>query len=231
MNKTLRPANSKLSRAAFHLTAVLALAAVASLAQAQDTPAGDPAAGQKKAAMCIGCHGIPHYRASFPEVHQVPMISGQNAKYIAAALTAYKKGERKHPTMRAIAGSLTEQDMADLAAFYESEKPVAASASAAPQPSAEVAELLKKGNCQSCHGEGLNKPIDGGYPKLAGQHPDYLYVALKAYQTEGNPKVGRGNAIMASQAKPFSHTELKALAGYIAELPGNLATVPNSKMR
>jgi hypothetical protein len=57
----------------------------------------------------------PGYQASFPEVHKVPMISGQNAKYIAASLVAYKKGERKHPTMRAIAASLSEQDMADLA--------------------------------------------------------------------------------------------------------------------
>jgi mono/diheme cytochrome c family protein len=53
--------------------------------------------------MCIGCHGIAGYQASFPEVHKVPMISGQNAKYITASLVAYKKGERKHPTMRAIA--------------------------------------------------------------------------------------------------------------------------------
>jgi cytochrome c553 len=61
----------------------------------------------------------PGYQASFPEVHKVPMISGQGAKYIVAALTAYKKGERKHPTMRGIAASLSEQDMADLGAFYE----------------------------------------------------------------------------------------------------------------
>ena len=68
--------------------------------------------------MCLGCHSIPGYQASFPEVHHVPMISGQGAKYIAAALTAYKNGDRKHPTMRAIAGSLSEQDINDVAAFY-----------------------------------------------------------------------------------------------------------------
>ena len=87
---------------------------MAPVAQAQDA-----AAGQKKASMCIGCHGIPGYQASFPEVHKVPMISGQGAKYIASSLTAYKKGERKHPTMMAIAATLSEQDMADLGAFYE----------------------------------------------------------------------------------------------------------------
>jgi len=56
-----------------------------------------------------------------------------------------------------------------------------------------VAELLKKGNCVSCHGSNFSKPIDAAYPKLAGQHPDYLYVALKAYQTQSNPQVGRAN--------------------------------------
>ena len=80
--------------------------------------AGDPVAGEKKAAMCIGCHNIPGYQASFPEVYKVPKIAGQNGKYIVSALAAYRKGERKHPTMRAIAGSLSDQDMADLARFY-----------------------------------------------------------------------------------------------------------------
>jgi len=72
--------------------------------------------------MCIGCHGIPGYKASFPEVYNVPYIAGQNAKYIEAALNAYKKGDRKHPTMRGIAETLTEQDIADLAAYYAQAK-------------------------------------------------------------------------------------------------------------
>ena len=71
--------------------------------------------------MCIGCHGIKGYQASFPEVHKVPMIAGQSAKYIVAALTAYKNGDRKHPTMRGIADTLSEQDMTDIAAYYESQ--------------------------------------------------------------------------------------------------------------
>jgi cytochrome c553 len=208
----------------------LALAAGVSCVRAQDNPAGDAANGQKKAAMCIGCHGIPGYRASFPEIHQVPMISGQGAKYIASALTAYKKGERKHPTMRGIAGSLSDQDIADVAALYASHQGPAVTATA-PAPSAAVAELLKKGNCASCHGEGLNKPIDASYPKLAGQHADYLYVALKSYKTENNPNVGRGNAIMGGMAKPFTNAELKSLADYIGSLPSDLQVVPNAKFR
>jgi cytochrome c553 len=194
--------------------------------------AQDAKAGEKKAAMCIGCHGIPGYQASFPEIHKVPMISGQSGKYIVAALNAYKKGERKHPTMKGIAASLTDQDMADLGAFYETHGGGASKADApAPAAPAQVAELLKKGNCASCHGENLNKPIDPSYPKLSGQHADYLFVALKAYQTENNSQVGRANAIMAGMAKPFSHAELKLLANYIASLPSDLKTVPESSFR
>jgi cytochrome c553 len=103
-------------------------------------------------------------RPAFPQVHKVPMISGQGAKYIANSLAAYKKGERRHPTMRAIAASLSDKDMADLAAYYEkhgasSFKTVADTP--AVQPSAEVAALLAKGACASCHGANFSKPIDG----------------------------------------------------------------------
>lgn len=186
---------------------------------------------QAKVAMCIGCHSIVGYQASFPEVHKVPMIAGQNAKYITAALNAYAKGERKHPTMRGIAQSLSEQDIADISAYYEKQAQVPAVADTAPAASAQVSELLTKGACASCHGANFSKPIDGSYPKLAGQHADYLTVALKSYQTEGNPQVGRANAIMAGQVKQFSHAELKAIANYLASLPGEMRTVPQNKFR
>ena len=211
-------------------TAVLALA-LSPVAFAQDKAAGDAAAGAKKVAMCIGCHGIPGYQSSFPEVHKVPMISGQNAKYIVAALNAYKKGERKHPTMRGIAESLSEQDMNDIAAYYEANGGPHAELPKEPAVPTAIAELIQKGNCAACHGANLSTPIDPSYPKLSGQHADYLYVALKSYQTEKNPNIGRSNAIMAAQVKPFTHAELKALAGYIASLPSDLKTVPQSKFR
>lgn len=84
-------------------------------------------------------------------------------------------------------------------------------------------ELVKKGNCVTCHGEGLNKPIDASYPKLAGQHQDYLYYAMKAYQVgDTNPQVGRGNAIMGGMIKSFSKDELQDIAAYIHSLPGSL---------
>lgn len=210
------------------LLSLLALATLSLAAQAQDA-----AAGRQKAAMCIGCHGIPGYQASFPEVHKVPMISGQNAKYIASALEAYKKGERKHPTMRGVAASLSEKDIGDLAAFYAGHTKGAAAVPDKPAmtPSAQVAELLKKGNCASCHGENMSKPIDPSYPKLAGQHADYLAAALRSYKVQHNANVGRGNAIMGGMVQPFSNNDMKALSQYIASLPGELQTVPESRFR
>ncbi len=208
-----------------------ALCAVLPLAQAQDIT-GNADAGKKINAQCIGCHSIQGYQSSFPEVHKVPMISGQNAKYIIAALNAYKKGERKQGTMRAVAGSLSDQDIADLAAYY-AQHGMAAAAPETPTKTAPpgVAELLAKGACISCHGANFNKPIDGSYPKIAGQYADYLYVALKSYKTEGNERVGRSNAIMAGQVKQFTLAELKQMAQYIGSLPAEVKTVPQSEFR
>jgi len=94
---------------------------VVTAAQAQTTtPSGDVKRGEKQVSMCIGCHGITGYKASFPEVYRVPKIAGQNAGALLNALDAYKNGQRKHPTMRAVAQSLTQQDMQDLAAYYGS---------------------------------------------------------------------------------------------------------------
>ncbi|WP_416233030.1 c-type cytochrome [Castellaniella sp.] len=91
---------------------------------AADPPAiqGDAQAGAQKVSMCIGCHGIPEYKAAYPELYHVPMIAGQNAPYIVAALKEYASGARAFPTMDAIAKSLSEQDMADVAAYYSNLK-------------------------------------------------------------------------------------------------------------
>jgi cytochrome c553 len=214
------------------LSVLVVAGAAAVSANAQDAQ-GDAKAGEKKIAMCIGCHGIKGYQGSFPEVYKVPMISGQNAKYIVAALTAYKKGERKHPSMRGIAATLSEQDMADVAAYYETHGKVegAAAPAKAAEASAKVAALLQKGSCASCHGDNFSKPIDPSYPKLAGQHADYLFVALKSYKTEGQSTWGRSNGIMGGIATQFSNAELKELAKYVSAQPGELKVVPQSKFR
>lgn len=213
---------------------VLAVSFVTVAAFAQDIK-GDAKAGQGKNAMCSGCHSIQGYQASFPEIHKVPMISGQTAKYIVSSLNAYKKGERKHPSMRGIAETLSDQDIADLAAYYTASgvakdaKPLAEKPSKEANP--QVQALLAKGNCSACHGANYSKPIDPSYPKLGGQHADYLLVALKAYKVEKNAKVGRNNAIMAGIAKQYTNAELKLMANYLSSLEGDLKTVPQSRFR
>ena len=201
-------------------------------AQAQELK-GDAKAGQAINAMCIGCHGIKGYQASFPEVYKVPMISGQNAKYIVSALNAYKKGERKHPTMRGVAEALTDQNIVDLAAYYSVHGVVEGQSAPkeAKAPSAQVAALLGKANCASCHGANFSTPIDPSYPKIGGQHADYLFVALKSYKNESNAIVGRGNAIMAGMAKQYSNAELKQIANYLASVQGEVKIEPQSRWR
>jgi cytochrome c553 len=226
----------------------LAVACVTGSVEAQAPAASAPAANAKpaaaapadarlleaKTAMCMGCHGIVRYQTTFPEVYKVPMIFGQSAKYIAAALNEYKTGGRKHPTMRGIATSLSDQDIQDLAGYFSSH----GKQDAAPlpeklgkEPNAQVAPLLQKAACVSCHGPNLSKPIDPSYPKIAGQYPDYLFVALKAYKTDNNPDVGRSNPIMGGIAKQFSNTELKALADYVSSLDGEVTVRPENRFR
>ncbi len=223
----LRKMNKMLSS----LIVVLVASVTALSASAQEVK-GDGAAGAGKIAMCIGCHGIARYQASFPEVYKVPMIGGQGAKYIAAALHAYQKGERKHPSMRGIAEGLNDQDIADVAAYYEANgHAVPAATAVAPAANAKGAELVAKGGCVACHGENFNKPIDPSYPKLAGQYADYLFVALKSYKSDEHATWGRSNGIMAGIAKQFSNNELKTLASYVSKLPGDLHTAPQAKFK
>jgi cytochrome c553 len=105
----------------------IALIAAPALGFAQAAPTGDSAAGARKTQMCGGCHGIDGWRTAYPEVYHVPKIGGQHPAYIVKALQAYKTGERSHPSMRAIAATLSDQDMADLAAYYGGNPPKTAS--------------------------------------------------------------------------------------------------------
>ena len=214
-----------LSKTLVGTTITLLLSASATTFAQTDAPKGVVADGKGKAAMCIGCHGIPGYKASFPTVYSVPMIAGQNAKYIENSLKAYGTGERSHPTMRAISGSLTAKDMADLGAYY---------ASLAPAPiittdagGTKGAEAFKKYNCASCHAKdgNYNITMDASYPKLAGQHKDYLAESLRQYKNAEvkGATVARKNGIMAGQAKVLSNADIENIAAFLANLKGEVS--------
>lgn len=90
------------------------------VAQAVAAIVGDAVVGKQKAFMCKGCHNKTGYKTAYPKVYQVPRLGGQHAEYIVSALGQYRSGERSFETMRAIASNLTDQDIADIAAYYSS---------------------------------------------------------------------------------------------------------------
>ncbi len=186
--------------------------AAAALVAAPAGADGDPIAGQKLFETCRGCHSVPSYTNAFPNYH-VPKVGGQHAGRVVAALTAYKAGERGHPTMHAQAASLSDQDIQDLAAYV-------AAAGAEPHGNAPtVAAPEKAAVCAACHGQDGNSPSPE-FPILAGQHRDYLMQALRQYHAGS-----RSNPIMGPQAKQLSEQEMRELAAYFAAQPSPLSIV------
>jgi cytochrome c553 len=147
-----------------------------------------------------------------------------------AALNEYKSGERKHPSMRTLASSLSNQDIADLAAYYQSTG-LATATQAKEIDKSKGAALVEKGGCHSCHGENFSKPIAPNFPIVAGQYADYVYNALRAYKMDNKPQIGRANPVMGAIAKQFSDEELMELAHYVESLPTTLQTVQPSRFR
>lgn len=177
--------------------------------------AGDPVAGKTKFATCAGCHAIPGYTNVYPTYH-VPRLGGQHPDYIIAALKAYQTGERGHPTMHANASSLSDQDQQDIAAYLAGVK-----AMEPPSPIRGNAEAgkAKSAACAACHGADGNSVINL-YPRLSGQHEDYLHKALTDYQSGK-----RKNAIMQGMAAPLAPQDIADLAAYFASQAKGLTVV------
>lgn len=168
---------------------------------------GDPARGKKLAYTCMGCHGIEHYKNAYPK-YSVPKLGGQSAAYIAAALANYQAGARWHPTMIGLASSLSEQDRADLGAYFAGFAPVKPAAQPAGTAPAAAAA------CAACHGaDGVGTLPEN--PTLAGQHADYLAQALNDYRTGK-----RNNPIMGTFAAQLTKQDIAAMAAYFAKQPG-----------
>jgi len=162
---------------------------------------GDPANGQKLAYACLGCHGIENYKNSYPK-YSVPKLGGQHQGYILAALKEYQDGARWHPTMHGYASTLSDQDRADLAAFFSS-------VAAKPQTSEVVGTPPEKASvCVACHGKDGFGTMDE-YPNLAGQHADYIVQALNDYRLGK-----RKNPIMQPFAQQLTQDEIHALAKF-----------------
>jgi cytochrome c553 len=188
---------------------VVGLLAAGWFATAPDAlAAGDAERGQKLAYSCLGCHAIPNYKNVYP-TYSVPKLGGQTEQYIVLALQAYRNKERSHGTMHAQSFSMSDQDMADIAAYFAG-TPVKSNPAAKPVGTAPEAAAT----CVACHGnDGVG--ILPEYPTLAGQHADYLVRALTDYK-----RGGRKNGIMAGFAGGLSDADIRALARYYAAQPG-----------
>ncbi len=189
--------------------------ALAGAAQAADPAAGDPVAGKVKFTTCAGCHSVPGYTNAYPNYH-VPRLGGQHPDYILVALNAYRTGERQHPTMHANAFPLSEQDMRDVAAFLTGAR---TPEEISPIRGDATAGKTKSGSCAACHGADGNGNIPL-YPRLAGQHEDYLRKALADYQSGA-----RKNVVMKGIAAPLSAQDMTDLAAYFASQPNGLTVV------
>lgn len=162
--------------------------------------AADVARGAKLGYTCHGCHGIPNYKNAYP-VYSVPKLGGQHAAYLVVALKAYAGQERAHATMHSHAATMTEQDMQDLSAYLAGQelKPTGKAVGAAPKAAQ---------TCIACHGnDGIG--ILPEYPNLAGQHADYIQVALRAYRSGQ-----RKNPVMGGMAAALTDADIRELARY-----------------
>lgn len=101
---------------------MLALGVAFSALMSSASQAADPAAGRQAFETCLGCHGAAHYVNTYPTFH-VPLLAGQHEQYLVSALKAYRDGDRNHPTMQANAAALSDEDIANIAAFLAGLKP------------------------------------------------------------------------------------------------------------
>jgi cytochrome c553 len=165
--------------------------------------ATDSAAGEQKAAACMGCHG-PKGKSSSA---QWPNLAAQQSTYIVNQLNAFKTGTRSNPMMQPMAANLSDDDINNLAAYYSSQPPV----SAGGDPTLAKSGQTRASMCLGCHGSSAEG--NGQFPRLAGQHPNYLVKQLSNFK-EGVRKSGHMQAI----AGTLSEDDMKALAAYFGSL-------------
>lgn len=196
-----------LNRTIFSLVATVLLVAVSTSSYA----GGDTERGALLADTCLGCHGIPGYRNAYPS-YRVPKLGGLAEDYIVIALQGYRNETRGHPTMRAQAATLSDQDMQDIAAYFASQGELE---QGKPRGGAQIARGQEKAAvCAACHGQG-GISATGNWPSLAGQHEDYLKNVLGQYKSGT-----RTDPVMAGQVMNLTDADIDDLAAYFAALPG-----------
>jgi cytochrome c553 len=193
--------------------ALIGTTAFAQAAADATTLKGDPVHGKAISYTCLGCHGVEGYRNAYPN-YSVPRLVGQHPEYIIAALQEYKGDQRSHLTMHSQASTLSDQDMADIAAYFSGTvlQPGPVPAGAPPAPAAVAV-------CAACHGVTGISTVPN-YPILAGQHVDYLKREIAEYKDGG-----RKNVIMSGMAATIKDADVDALAEYFSKMQPALSTL------
>jgi cytochrome c553 len=181
--------------------------------------AGDAKAGQEKAATCIACHGVDGNSADSAN----PKIAGQHPAYLVRHLKLFKSGERENAIMAAFATALSEQDMADIAAYYATQK---VSVGNADEAYVEKGQALYRGgrnglpSCMGCHGPSGRGNPGSAYPAIAGQHFDYTKSQLERFRSGMiyGKDGAQNNAVMSQVAHNLTDEEINALSTYVQGL-------------
>ena len=198
----------------------------ASLAFAGDSPEavkqrmgpGDPVAGKTKSELCQGCHG----EVGLSVEDLIPNLAGQYALYIAKQLRNFQSGARKHQIMSAMATTIDDADLMDIAAYFSSQKKMQGNGQGA---SAVAINLFTRGDatrgippCMSCHGvNGKGKAPDiPTYPVTGGQHKAYLKVQLQHWRS--GERANSPDGVMNKVAKNLTDAEIEALTDYLSGL-------------
>jgi cbb3-type cytochrome c oxidase subunit III len=196
------------------IACVLLTVGLASLAQA----AGDPAAGQAKTAICAACHGAD---GNSPAPN-FPKLAGQGERYLTKQLLDIKSGRRPVPEMTGMLATLDDQGLADVAAWFASQKPTIGAAD--PNLVAAGQALFRGGNlalglpaCTGCHAPDGTGNAAAGFPHLGGQHAQYLSKQLTDFR-EGNRSNDGDSLVMRSIAAKLSNKDIEALAAYVQGL-------------
>jgi len=196
---------------------VLASALVSSFAPSLLLAQGDAAAGQAKSALCSTCHGAD----GNSELSMNPKLAGQGANYIVKQLMDYKSGARENATMAAMVGSLSPQDMQDIAAWYSSQQ---VTLSGADAEKLELGQRIYRGGnkelgvaaCTACHSPTGSGNAPAGFPSLSGQHVDYTLTQLKSFRS--GERANDNASMMRSVVERLTDKELEALASYVSGL-------------
>lgn len=216
----------------FFVAAALSLGLVSMAQAASVMPKGDATAGQTKAAACGACHGADgnSMAATFPR------LAGQNAKYLYKQLQDFKSARRVDASMQGMVAPLTEQDMADLAAYFSEQK--GGVGQAKPELVKKGERIYRGGNpktglaaCSGCHNPAGRGNALAGFPHVGGQHADYIKAQLKAFRAAGRNDLGdavikRSNdaakagelGTMQMVAAKLSDEEIEAVSSFISGL-------------